>query len=79
MTVGSAHMHSRIVRLQDSVFHQQSHQTEVDNSPPTFVQFGITTTHTTSYHPQANGLVEQLHRQLRASLRFPQLHDMMNF
>ena len=31
--------------------------------------FGITVHHTTAYHPQANGMVERLHRQLKASLK----------
>ena len=30
---------------------------------------GIKPLHTTAYHPQANGMVERLHRQLKASLR----------
>ncbi len=30
---------------------------------------GITVHHTTAYHPQANGMVERLHRQLKASLK----------
>ena len=30
---------------------------------------GINVHHTTSYHPQANGMVERLHRQLKASLK----------
>ncbi|RJX63126.1 transposase, partial [Vibrio sinensis] len=29
---------------------------------------GITRFRTTAYHPQANGLVERFHRQLKASL-----------
>ena len=31
--------------------------------------FGIKPTQTTSYHPQANGMVERMHRQLKASLK----------
>ena len=31
--------------------------------------FGTQLHHTTAYHPQANGLVERFHRQLKASLR----------
>ena len=31
--------------------------------------FGIQVAHTTAYHPQANGLVERFHRQLKASLK----------
>ena len=31
--------------------------------------FGINLKHTTAYHPQANGLVERCHRQLKAALR----------
>ena len=31
-------------------------------------RFGFQCNHTTAYHPQANGLVEQLHCHLRASL-----------
>ena len=31
--------------------------------------FGIKVHRTTSYHPQANGMVERLHRQLKASLK----------
>ena len=31
--------------------------------------FGIKVHQTTSYHPQANGMVERLHRQLKASLK----------
>ena len=31
--------------------------------------FGIKHIHTTTYHPQANGLVERFHRSLKASLR----------
>lgn len=31
--------------------------------------FGIQATHTTAYHPQANGLVERFHRQMKASLK----------
>ncbi|XP_057335437.1 uncharacterized protein LOC130674185 [Microplitis mediator] len=30
--------------------------------------YGINHLHTTSYHPQANGLVERLHRQLKSAL-----------
>ena len=30
---------------------------------------GIKLTHTMSYHPQANGIVERMHRQLKASLK----------
>lgn len=30
---------------------------------------GVKQLHTTSYHPQANGMVERLHRQLKASLK----------
>jgi transposase InsO family protein len=30
---------------------------------------GTTRTRTTSYHPQANGLVERFHRQLKAALK----------
>ena len=32
-------------------------------------RFGIHSAHTTAYHPQANGLVERFHRQLKASLK----------
>lgn len=31
-------------------------------------QFGIDLSHTTSYHPAANGLVERMHRQLKAAI-----------
>jgi transposase InsO family protein len=31
--------------------------------------FGIQAAHTTAYHPQANGLVERFHRQMKASLK----------
>lgn len=31
--------------------------------------FGITLHHTTSYHPQSNGLVERFHRHLKSALR----------
>lgn len=31
--------------------------------------FGIHAAHTTAYHPQANGLVERFHRQMKASLK----------
>ena len=31
-------------------------------------RFGFQCNHTTAYHPQANGLVERLHRHLKASL-----------
>ena len=31
--------------------------------------FGIKSNHTTSYHPQANGLVERMHRQLKGALK----------
>ena len=30
---------------------------------------GIKQPHTTAYHPQANGMVERLHRQLKDSLK----------
>ncbi len=30
---------------------------------------GISASNTTAYHPQANGLVERMHRQLKASLK----------
>ena len=30
---------------------------------------GIKPTHTTSYHPQANGMVERMHRQLKTCLK----------
>jgi transposase InsO family protein len=30
---------------------------------------GIATAHTTAYHPQANGMVERLHRQLKAAIK----------
>ena len=30
---------------------------------------GIKPTHTMSYHPQANGMIERMHRQLKASLK----------
>ena len=30
---------------------------------------GITHHTTTSYHPQANGMIERLHRQLKASIK----------
>ena len=31
-------------------------------------QFGITRNRTTSYHPQANGMIERFHRQLKAAI-----------
>ena len=31
-------------------------------------QFGIVRNRTTSYHPQSNGMVERLHRQLKAAI-----------
>ena len=31
-------------------------------------QFGIVRNHTTSYHPQSNGMVERVHRQLKAAI-----------
>ena len=31
-------------------------------------QFGIVRNHTTSYHPQSNGMVERFHRQLKAAI-----------
>ena len=31
--------------------------------------FGIQAAHTTAYHPQANGMVERFHRQMKASLK----------
>ena len=31
-------------------------------------QFGIIRNHTTSYHPQSNGMVERFHRQLKAAI-----------
>ena len=30
---------------------------------------GIKMQHTTAYHPQANGMIERLHRQLKSSLK----------
>ncbi|GFO45478.1 Pol polyprotein [Plakobranchus ocellatus] len=38
---------------------------------------GINANTTTAYHPQANGMVERLHRQLKASLKAPT--GLMNF
>lgn len=33
------------------------------------VLLGIKTNHTTSYHPQANGMIERVHRQLKSALK----------
>ena len=32
-------------------------------------RLGISTANTTAYHPQANGLVERMHRQLKSALK----------
>ena len=32
-------------------------------------QLGVASLSTTAYHPQANGLVERMHRQLKAALK----------
>ena len=37
--------------------------------PQLLDMIGAKAAHTTAYHPQANGIVEQLHRQLKASLK----------
>ena len=40
---------------------------------------GIKHATTTSYHPQANGLVENLHRRLKDALRMQKFPDMWYF
>ena len=70
-TIVNAFIHNYVSRFgtPDTITTDQGRQFEAKFFKELMSTFGINRIRTTSYHPQANGMVERFHRQLKAAFK----------